>query len=237
MNRVQERELAKKFPDYRVIGASEDSRKVVLMAKNGTDVSAYEFQESDKGTVIAERMAATELRGCANVGGEDVSVDVARVIEGCDARMAALAEENETLKGENEKLNQRVKDMEARETARRIAASRQAALDRVKEANVDREEGRRFSESDVADVLKRAEAGEFVSCEDKDGNWRGEAEARDAAAAMMMAKQAEFDRQDREARVREASRKDSQYIWEKLKLGEADDGSIEALLARKGIHN
>ncbi len=112
------------------------------------------------------------------------------------------------------------------ENARRLASAKKTAKDTLDRFNANRED--KVSEDTLKELSADIEAGKFTACEDENHVWIGEKTVEEKVLSICAAAVMEMDK----AKAKTA--KDS-YIWEKLASGEADDGTVEALLARKGI--
>lgn len=229
MNKMLRKELESKFSDYFVAGASDDGMAVALLSKNGVDAYSYEFEESDKGNVIADRIKPTVLSSSMKVGERDIEVDITRVSGFYDTEVARLTQKCEELAARCEALEAAQKDMETRETARRIKASVSAAERQLAEINSNRAECERFEDVIIDGIKKRAEDGEFAGCVDGEGNWCGEDAVCAAVCEVCMKKQMEMDKCKREA-LKTAAQK--RYTFEP-EFAAADEakGGLEALYA------
>lgn len=226
MNSVLRKELEAKFPDYLVAGASEDGMAVALLSKTGFDAFSYAFEESDKGNVVEERIKPASLSACVKAGERDVELDFSRITGVYDEKIANLSAENKTLTDRLTKLEKDQKDMEARETARRIKASKEAAEKQLAEINDNRAECERFEETIIDGIKKKAEDGGFVECVDGEGNWCGEDSVCAEVCNICMKKQMEMDKAKIDA-AKNASQK--KYAFEANFNGEAPADPIEAM--------
>lgn len=211
MNKTLEKELALKFPDYRVIGASEDGLNVALMSKDSAETFSYSFAPEDKGAVLAERMQAVSLDAAMSVGENTIDVDFAQMMERVCAEVAKLTQEKEALEEKCQAMEKEAEAAKTRETARRIKASAAAAVAQLAEINANRAESDRFDDAIIDGIKKCAENGGYADCENSDGEWCGEEEARKAVRDVCMMKQMEQDKA-KAAEKRTASVK--AYPWE-----------------------
>lgn len=228
MNKQLMRELAAKFPAHFVAGVSEDGRAVALLSRSGADAYSYTFEDSDKGTVVSERILPAALTACVMAGEREVEVDITRVTGFYDTEVARLTQENEALTERVNALEQAQKDMAARETARRIKASRDAAERQLAEINRNRAESDRFEDAIIDGVRQRAEAGAFAECVDAEGNWAGEEAVCAAVRDICMQRQMELDRSRREAQKNASQRK---YAFEADFEGGETADPFEAMYA------
>lgn len=227
MNKKLMKELAAKFPDHDIVDAQDDG-EVVLLSKNSVEAYTYKFEESDKGTVIPDRIMPADLALCVRTGSRDVEIDITRVTGFYDTEMARLARENKEMAERIEKLEAAQKEMEARECARRVKAAREAAERELRCINEDLDEDERFDEELIREICERCEVGEFSTCEDKDGSWNGEEAVCKEVRDVCMRKQKEMNRCRREAK-RMASRK--RFAFEPDFDGEGPADSFEAMYA------
>lgn len=228
MNNVLRKEMEAKFPDFIIAGASEDGMTVALLSKNGADAFVYAFEESDKGNVVEERIRPVSLSAIIKEGEREVEVDVTRVTGIYDKEIAALKKENEDLKERIGTMEQTQRDMESRETARRIKASKEAADKQLAEINGNRAESDRFEDVIIDGIRKRAEDGDYVDCVDGEGNWCGEAAVCAEVCEVCMKEQMKMDKAKYEA-ARNASKK--KYAFEPDFNGEQNTDSLGALYA------
>lgn len=226
MNKTIAKELASKFPDHYVIGASENGLNVALMSKDGNETFGYAFAPEDKGAVLPERLTPVTLAADMQIGEEHVSVDFQSMIEHVCANISTLSSENAELRKKCERLEQEAETAKTRETARRIKASCDAAAAQLAEINANRAEAERFDDTIIDDIKKSAGDGDFVDCETESGEWCGEAEARKAVRDVCMSKQMEMDKAHAEA-VRKASHRS--YAFEPGFTGETGTDSLEGL--------
>lgn len=228
MNKQLRKELEAKFPNYFVAGVSDDGTAVALLSKIGMDAYGYTFEDSDKGTVVAERIVPAALYACAKLGEREIEMDITSVTGFYDTEVDRLTNENKSLTKRLEKLEKAQEDMKSRETARRIKASKDAAERQLAEINGNRAECERFEDVIIDGIRKRAENGDFVECVDGDGNWCGEEAVCSAVCEICMKKQMEMDKCKREV-ARNASQK--KYAFEADFNGEQPADSLEALYA------
>lgn len=229
MNKTLEKELAAKFPEHIVLGASDDGLNVALLSKNSTETFCYSFAPEDKGAVLPERMKAVNLSAAMPVGDEvTVDIDFQRLMEQTCAESERLAKENQELKERCEKMEAEAKASLARETARRIKVSVAAAVAKLAEINANRAEADRFDAAIIDEIKKCAENGDYVNCEAEDGEWCGEAKVKDAVSCACMNKQEEMDKAKAETARNASCRK---YAFEPDFTGANEEGGLAGLYA------
>lgn len=213
MNKRLMKELSEKFPGYEVLDAQEDGH-VVLLSREAVEAYTYQFEDSDKGTVVPGRIMPAELAACVHTAARDVEIDITRVTGFYDTEMTRLAKENEDLKDRLEKLEATQKAAEARESARRIKAAKDAAERQLAEINTNRAEGEKFEDILIDEIRKGAENGDYSVCEDEDGNWIGEDAVCAAVRDVCMKKQMEMDKTKASERRLAAQAAARIYPWE-----------------------
>ena len=86
----------------------------------------------------------------------------------------------------------------------------------------------RVDQATMKALLKLAENGDYVNCEDPDGEWCGEAKVKDAVSCACMNKQEEMDKAKAET-ARNASRR--KYAFEPDFTGAKEEGGLAGLYA------
>lgn len=230
-NKTLTKALQAKFPGYRVLAYSEDGNDVVLMSADGSETFSYAFAESDNGTVIAERIKPITLSGVVSFGEDnEVIVPLSRVYDDLAEQNKTLTSQLENALNEKKALEERIEAMNAIEKARRIKASRAAALNQLSAINANREADDAIAEECIASVLEAADNGEYVECVDAEGQWIGEARAESAVRDIAMQKQIELDKARAVAKA-QASKK--RYAFESGAMVQNDsEGNIASLYAR-----
>ena len=214
-NKTLAKELAAKFPNYRVLAFSEDGRNVCLMSKESNETFSYTFMDAEKSLVEAERICPITLSSNVTVGDSEMSIAVNELVDNllADAigettkQLATLSAQADAAAAELDKLHKELDTARNRETARRIKASRQAALDELKAINANRCEEEQIAETCIASLLEAADRGDYAGCENAEGEWTGaeaiESAVRDCAMKEQMAldsRRAELARQARNKR-------------------------------------
>lgn len=190
------KKLGENFGGYTCVGASEDRGRVALLSENGTPFG-YSYQESDKGTVIQERIREASARVIFAFDGTEVEAPLETVMETGNARIRQLEADLKAARAAEEKLSSQVETMQAREKARRLQAAKDAIKAELALRNENRSDDRRFSTELCKELEKRVENNEFTDMEDKDGNWTGEQAVRSAVAALCMDEQTRMDKDEK----------------------------------------
>ena len=190
------KKLGENFSGYTCVGASDDRARVALLSENGTPFG-YSYQESDKGTVIQERIREASARVIFAFDGAEVEAPLETVMERENARVRQLEADLKAAKSAEEKLSGQVETMQAREKARRLQAAKDAIKAELALRNENRSDDRRFSTELCKELGKRVENNEFTDMEDKDGNWTGEQAVRSAVAALCMDEQTRMDKAEK----------------------------------------
>lgn len=227
LSKQQVRELQAKFDGYTVLAAEQSDSGVVVCLLSKTGMPAvYQMASLDE-SVISERIASlnAQTHFCAE-GCDDVLVDACDMVEAMSDAAKAAEDRAECAERELSSAKETIKQMEAAESARRVSAAKKTATDTLSAFNANRED--KVEDKVLKDLSADIEAGKFTALEDESHKWIGEDAVREKVLSLCAAAVMESDK-SRTARAKES------YIWEKLASGEIDDGSIEALLARKGI--
>lgn len=199
LTKQQLKNLEKNFNGYKCVGANADKTRVALLSANGQPFG-YAYAETDKGTVISERIKEASAKVIFSFDGNEVEADFDAIIGENNEKMNLLSADNEKLSGERNKLQSELDSMKAKERTRRVQAAKDAVKAELARRNENRSEERRFSEEICNDLLSRIESNEFTDMEDKDGNWIGEKAVCSAVSALCMDEQT---RMDMEARSKE----------------------------------
>lgn len=227
-NKTLEKALAEKFPDYRVLAFSDNGMNVCLASESG-ETFAYAFEESDKGVVVSERIRPITLSASVAFGETSVEVELGAVADHIVSRAAELSEKLAKAEKERDSLAATVEDLKAKETARRVKASHQAALAQLEEINANRAEAEKISAESIKSVLDAADKGEFVTCSNTEGEWQGEDKARSAVRDIAMLAQMEMDKAKADSQ-RSAQKK--RYVFEAGFEGGGSGDSLEDLYSR-----
>ena len=176
MNKRQFALLQKMFPGYTVLSATDDGNHVCLLSEKDGLPAGYTFaDEADKNGVVPERIC--NMRVDARFAFDEehsVDVDVAQITEALSAKLISA---NASIEEKDQKiaaLEAQVKDMEAKELARRVLDAKKAVMNRLDVLNKDREERCAYSKALADEVCAKCESGCFNVCVNEKGEWNGD---------------------------------------------------------------
>ena len=219
--------MQEKFKGYTILNMTEKGERLLMLDDKGR-VCTYQFQETDHGVIIPDRMSYATLT-CQHSFEDGVSLDVdvmsmlADATKEANEGRAALESEVATLKAQNAEQKSQIEAMEKAELARRV----QAAKDAVECAAKEAAECMADMPTDMTKgIMEKIEAGEYTSKMSADGKWIGAEEAVKDLKAML----GDFALQKSKEAMNAATKK---FIWEggTIKNNSADD-SFEATVAR-----
>lgn len=222
--------LSERFPDYVLLAASKDDETGVVTVKmrnNSFDVFTYKMA-SETETIAPERInsvyASLDL-------GDELKIDVNDYAEQLNAELRRMSADKKTAEDELTKTREALKKMQENEKKRRIEASKAKIKDTLAFFNANRTV--KVDEAAVAEIMKKAEAGDYATCEDGEGCWTGDA----AAERDCLAECAKVDTKTQEKLAADAANKENRvHVWDKLgDNAPSDDGSVGALLKRLNI--
>lgn len=227
-SKQQLRELQERFGEnYTVLAATQSDNGVVvcLMGKTGK-TAVYVMGALDE-TIVPSRIAEinAQTHFCAE-GCEDVLVDACDMVEIMGADVASLTERLNSATAELAEAKNTITSMREAENRRRVGAAKDKAVATLAAFNANRES--KVDEKAIASVQSDIENGLYTASVDADGNWIGDKTVEEKVLAICASAVMDMDRATAKARM-------SQFAWERLNHTETDDGSVEALLARKGI--
>lgn len=230
LSNKQLRNLQEKFGgDYKVLVAQqyEDGSVIVCLLCKSGGMAKYVMQSLDE-SVVLDRVESVnaQVHFCAGEGKDDICVDASDVTDCIAEDMKDCKDRCEAAENECKKCKETIEQMKNAENARRLSAAKAKATATLAAFNANREEkvGEKCIEALCAEIAN----GKYTECTDENGAWTGESAVEEKVLSLCAAAVMEMDK----ASVKSANNK---YIWEKLASGEVDDGSVEALLARKGI--
>lgn len=219
--------LNERFVGYIVMAAvenEEDKSILVTMRNDSYEIFKYRMASAEE-TVAPERIfpvnAVLDL-------GDGIQLSADDYFAGLNARVDSLNAELSRAQQERDDARNTVKDMTEKENARRVKAMKEAAKAALSRFNLNRNAAERVSEEDIACVMTEIDGGDYTACADKDGNFCGEEKVCQRVLAICAEKDAEY-------RAKNAEKKNNTMIWDKEGKAPVDDGSIQSLLARKGI--
>ena len=220
-------ELGKRFPDFKVLAAVQDDNgaiRVCLMAKDAS-TSTYKLDNIDD-TIVPEKFRRIAAKVNFDLG-EECAAEV-DVCEMTDALAAEVTEACDNAKELEDKLcaaNERIKEMEAAERVRRVAAAKAAAKAALDSKNANRQAKAKFDESILAPINADIDAGKYTEKVNADGQWIGDAEVEMRVKAACADAQEEMDRKAREA-------SETTFIYDKFNKAKANEpDGIEGLLS------
>lgn len=233
LSKQQLKELQKRFgTEYAVLCAknSAEGVKVLLMRREDHVFCTYILGEKDS-AIDAGRVSECAAQIIAKLAEDDeLCADASECLEAevseSAEKVCALTAENERLASELDASNNTVKAMQAAESKRRIGAAKEAAKRALSDFNAARED--EVGEEILASINTDIENGVFAACANADGDWDGENVVTERVLALCAREQMKLDKAS-------ALRKKGTHIMEKLAQGHVDDGSVQGLLARKGI--
>lgn len=228
MNKRQIAHLQKQFPGYTVLNASDDGMRVCLVSEETGVPAGYVFRdEEDKAHVIPERISAMRVNATFAFDAENaVEVDAEQIT---DCLSAKLTKANSDIQEKDKRiadLEAKVKDMEAKETARRVSDAKKAVMNRLDVLNKDREERCAYSKALADEVCAKCESGCFNEICNEKGEWCG-----DQMAVMEL--EAKCAREQEKMDQTAAQKAKKAISWNAINLGtdkqDADD--VDSLLA------
>ncbi len=232
LSKQQLRELQAKFGEYTVLAAEQGENGVVvcLMGKSG-ETAIYLMASLDEAVYPEKVQAVNAQAHFCSEGCEDVLVDACDMVETMTASVREMSAKLETAEKNLNAANATVEQMVNAENARRLAAAKKTAKDTLDRFNANREDGK-VNEDAIKALCAEIEEGKFTACEDENHAWIGDKTVEEKVLSLCATAVMEMDK--KHAEMRAAADKNT-FVWEKLASGEGDDGSVEALLARKGI--
>lgn len=240
-SRKQCAELSKRFDGYTVIVAAQDDKciHVAMLSDNG-DIARYDMNSADE-TIAVERIRVcdgTVTFDCDNCdNAEDncdntLSVGLSEAMEAMNEVVSKANEAREKAEEDLRKANESITaamgtiaDMRNAENARRVQSAKETAKRTLSAFNAN--SAFEVSESVLEAINNDIDSGVYTERVNSDGAWVGDAEVELRVKALCADEQQKFNQAN-------AEKNKKTFIWEKLSEQE-DDGSIGALLKRKGI--
>ena len=153
-----------------------------------------------------------------------VEIELGQITDMLSGKLIAANADNEAKDKKIAELEAKVKDMEAKELARRVSDAKKAVMNRLDALNRDREERCAYSKKLAEEVCARCESGCFNECM-KDGEWCGDQMAVMELEAACAREQEKIDKANADKAKKAVS-------WNAINLGgEQADSDAEALLA------
>lgn len=229
LSKQQLRELQAKFSEYDVkAGVQNESGFVIALASKGGVYAVYRMASLDE-AVYPDKIekVPAQVRWCAD-GCDELEAEACDMYEDMAESAKAAADRAECAEKELSAAKETIKQMEAAENARRLAAAKKTATDTLAKFNANREDEKKVDAKVLEALNKDIEGGKFTACEDDSHAWIGDVAVEEKVLSLCAAAVMEMDKASAKT-AKEA------YVWEKFASGEVDDGSVDALLARKGI--
>lgn len=227
LSKQQLRELQAKFGDYTVLAAEQSENGVVvcLLSKSG-ETAIYKMASVDE-SVVLDRVETINAQAhfCAE-GCEDVLVDACDIVESAACENAELTARLASAEQELTEAKNTINAMRDVENRRRVQAAKDKAVATLNAFNLNRED--KVEDKVLSAINADIESGVYTLSVDKDGNWIGDKAVEKEVKALCADAVMEADRLAAKGRK-------SVNIWDKLSTNSADDGSVGAFLASKGI--
>ena len=237
-SRKQCAELSKRFNGYTVITAAQDDKgiHVALLSADG-DIARYDMNSVDE-TIAVERIRICEgtvtfdcdnsEENCDNA----LSADLSETLEAMNEVVCSANSARELAEAELQKANESlatamatIADMRNAENARRVQSAKTVAQRTLSAFNAT--SPFEVSESLLEAVNRDIDSGMYTERVNADGAWIGEADVELRVKALCADEQQKVNKAN-------ADKNKKTFIWETLGK-EEDDGSVSALLKRKGI--
>ena len=237
-SRKQCAELSKRFNGYTVITAAQDDKgiHVALLSADG-DIARYDMNSVDE-TIAVERIRICEgtvtfdcdnsEENCDNA----LSADLSETLEAMNEVVCSANSAREVAEAELQKANESlatamatIADMRNAENARRVQSAKTVAQRTLSAFNAT--SPFEVSESLLEAVNRDIDSGMYTERINADGAWIGEADVELRVKALCADEQQKVNKAN-------ADKNKKTFIWETLGK-EEDDGSVSALLKRKGI--
>lgn len=229
LSKQQLKELQKKFGDsYAVLCAkqSDEGIKVLLMRHDNHIFCTYVIGEKDSAVDEARLVDCAAQIVVKLAEDDELCADAAECIAAETAEASEKAAKVDTLEKELSAKDETIKSMQEMENKRRLSAAKEAATRALSDFNAAREDV--IGEALLADVNKDIEAGVYTCSVNAEGEWIGASAVTERVLALCAQEQMKLDKLS-------AQRKKGTHIMDKLSHGSVDDGTVQGLLARKGI--
>lgn len=218
--------LSAKFTGYNVLAAGQDENGIHVCLMSADGGTAVYTMGSTNDAVVPEKIERNNAQVLFEFGEEAVRVDSCEMTDILSASLIKTNSDVEALKKSLESATKTIESMKDKEQKRRTAAAKAKALSVLATFNANREA--KMSDEAIKHIVLKAENGEYNACEDKDGNWTGEAEVEKDVLAKCASEQMELDKKEKE-------RRNSVNVWNayKDKDGNVNTG-IESLIEKFG---
>lgn len=227
MNKRQIADIQAKFPNHRVLCASEDGKRVALLSKDARACS-YEFADGET-TVVPER-----IRDCAAAISFAIGEDSDPMLLSVNELAEYFLSETESLSARLDAAEKAQKDAEDRmnamieaENKRRVQAVKDALKAKFVEFNSGVCADERADEDILSETCKNADDGAYTDCKNAEGEWCG----AEKACAELLAKCTE---KMLSVKREKAARENAQQIiaWDRIKANSGSGNGIEGLVSR-----
>ena len=245
-SRKQCAELSKRFDGYTVIVAGQDDKGIhVAMLSDNGDFARYDMNSVDE-TIAIERIRVcdgTVTFDCDNACGDNcdnaeencdnaLSVGLSEAMEAMNSVLTKANEARDRVEAELQKANDSltaamgtIADMRNAENARRVLSAKAVAKRTLSAWNAT--SAFEIPDSMLDAVNKDIDGGMYTERVNAEGAWIGEADVEQRVKALCADEQQKHNQAN-------AEKNKTTFIWENLP-GDSDDGSVAALLKRKGI--
>lgn len=227
-------DLSKRFDGYSVLAAAQDENNVIhvaLLSKNG-DTAVYNMNSVDE-TIAVERIKACGGTVAFDCEGKSMEVALESVIDGMNEAINEANENCKNAQDAEQKANEAlstamatITEMRNAENARRIETAKACATRTLSAFNASSDF--EIPSSALSEINADIDKGMYTERVNAEGKWIGEDEVIMRVKSLCADKQKEMN----DAKV---AKNKSVHIWEKLNGTFEDDGSVAALLKRKGI--
>lgn len=207
-------DLRDKFTGYTVLAVN--GLNVALLSDNGR-TAFYAFNEGEE-TVVPERIVTVAANSVFGDGDNSVTVGseqlVGVIVAQLNATKAALDKQT-TIASE---LTAKVNKMVELEVERRKEAAKTAIKEQLSINNADRADDEKIADDACDELLSDEHLDAYAHCEDKDGKWCGDVEARRDVDAKCMAAIREIEKKNASLRKNSAEKR---TVFDLVKINDA----------------
>lgn len=226
MNKRQIADIQAKFPDHRVLCASEDGMHIALLSKECV-VCMYDFADGET-TVVPERIKACNASISFEIGEEEtITMGLNELAENLVSENEELAAQLNSANEAKEAAEQRVNELVEAENRRRVQSVKDALKAKFMEFNAGVEPDERADESLLCGITASAESGAFTDCKNEAGEWNG----AEKACAELLAKCTEKMLSVKREKL-ERENAQSVIVWDRVKKNCGNGNGIEGLVSR-----
>jgi len=225
LNKKQIKSLQAKFDGYTVLAAeqSENGVFVGLMSADGK-TATYKMGSLDE-VIVPERIEIVnaQVHFCAEEGAE-VCADACDMVEAATEASKCAEDRAECAEKALAEANEKIAQMEAAESARRLSAAKKTATDTLAAFNANRED--KVDEKVLSALTADIEAGKFTACEDENHAWTGDKSVEEKVLSLCATAVMEMDKAN-------AAKAAKPMTWGGVKQASAQPGTIGELFAAK----